>query len=568
MSGSFGFSHFLVLGLVAAIQSYLIYRSQRDAEGLSEEEIEEAAGLCRVDLERRAERGLPPDWLYYLNEIERFCEPKDDRIRRSASAALAVGLGGTLLAIVLHFFLPNPQGGGNLASGLIGSLGVSLGGSLLGVLSNLFIVLALLPRAERRLEAQSRSIVARLRQVDDAARSAGLVGSLKDELEGIRDAVSRQFTEVFASAVTGFPAIVDGLRNEVAALSGVVKAQGEGLGPATAELARCAEAVMLASRLLGPEAAGLAKAVEHLDDLPGRLTAALDRRRDEWLEEIRGEQKARLDELNATFGKTLDAVAERERLMLERARELQSAVNDVGLAAGGMGSQLGGEIERVAERLGREFGREARQHTVEVAERIEASFLKMAEKVESHEQQWRNNVGMVVEEVLRGVGAKVSEGVGAELAGAADSLKVIAGEIPKAAEALRGGVESWSATQDGTLEGWRGAGRQVAEISRELAALEAPLRSSLTALETGGERIAAALRGVEKLPAEVVATLATATAEQLRETRGVQQAAEKLLEESRGSQQRAAQVLARQGDLIRYLLSKSPRLPGKTEAAA
>lgn len=568
MSGGFGFSHLAVLALVAAIQIYLIYRSLQDAEGLSAPESEEIASLCRADLLRRAERNLPPDWLYYLNEIERFCEPKDDRIRRSASAALAVGLGGTLLAIVLHFFgQGGPQGGGNL-SGLIGSLGVSLGGSLFGVLSNLLIVLALLPRAERRLERQSREIVARLRQVDDAVRSAGLVGSLQDELAGIREAVSRQFTEVFASAVNGFPAIVDGLRAEVAALAGVVKAQGEGLGPATAELARCAEAVMQATRMLGPEAAGLVTAAERLDDLPGRLNAVLDRRRDEWLEEIRSEQQARLAELDKTYGKTLDAVAERERLMLERARELQSAVNDVGLAAGGMGTQLGGEIERVASRLGQEFGREARLHTIEVAERIERSFERMAEKVSGHEQQWRNNVGAVVEEVVRGIGDQVQAGVGAELNGAASSLKVLAGEIPRAAEVLRNGVDTWNATQDAALDGWRTAGKQVAEVSRDLAGLEAPLRSSLAALEKGGERVATALREVEKLPAEVLQSLATATAEQLRETRGVQQTAERLLEDARGSQQRATQVLVRQGELIRHLLSRSSRLAGTSEAVS
>lgn len=573
MSAGFGFSHLLVLALVAAVQAYLIYRATRDAEGLTSEEAEEVANLCLRDLRSRAERGLAPDWLYYLNEIERNCEPKDDRIRRCASAALAVGLGGTLLAIVLHFLLQNggsPTGGlpgGNLASGLIGSLGVSLGGSLLGVLGNLSIVLALLPKAERRFKAQTRDIVAGLRQADDAARAQTLVGTLQAELADIRDAVSRQFTEVFASAVSGFPAVVEGLRAEVATLARVVQSQGEGLAPATAELAQCANAVNEATRLLAPEAAGLAQAAAQMADLPGRLNAVLDRRRDEWLEAIRDEQQERLDELNRTYGKNLDAVAERERLMLERARELQSAVNDVGIAAGGMGEQLGDQIERVASRLGAEFGREARQHTVEVAERMERSFERLAEKVASHEQQWRNNLGAVIDEVLRGVGDKVNAGVGAELQGAASSLGEIARELPKAAEVLRNGVETWNTSQDNTLEGWRTAGSQVAAVSRELAGLEAPLRSSFAALKEGGERLGTALRELEKLPEDVVKTLATATAEHLREVRTVQQAAERLLEESRGSQQRAAQVLGRQGDLIRYLLSKSPRLPGKAEAA-
>lgn len=565
MSVSFGFSHWLVLWLVAAVQVYLLYRALQNAAGLSPAEEGEVAGLCLGDLQRRAQRGLAPDWLYYLNEIERICEPKDDRIRRCASAALAVGLGGTLLAIVLHFFL---QRGGNVAQGLIGGLGVSLVGSLLGVLGNLLIVLAFLPRAERRIAAQTREIVAKLRQADDASQSEGLARTLHAELAGIRDAVSQQFTEVFASAVTGFPAVVDGLRAEVATLARVVESQGEGLGPATAELAQCANAVNEATRLLAPEAAGLAHAAALLADLPGQLNAVLDRRRDEWLEAIRDEQQERLDELNRTYGKNLDAVAERERLMLERSRELQAAVNDVNIAAGGMGEQFGDQIERVASRLGIEFGREARQHTVEIAERIESSFERLAEKVASHEQQWRNNLGVVIDEVLRGVGDKVNAGVGAELNGAASSLGEIAREIPKAAEVLRNGVETWNASQESALAGWRTAGQQVGEVSRELATLEAPLRASLEALKGGGERLGTALREVERLPGEVVKTLAAATADHLLEARKVQGAAERLLEESRGSQQRAAQVLSRQGDLIRYLLAKSPRLPGKAEAAS
>ena len=567
MWNSFGVGHYIILTVVATTQLYLYLRAAREANGSSDQEWRELQSRCRSDLRQRMARGMSPDWIYYQNEIERGYEPQDDRIRRLASAALAVGLGGTLLAIVTHFLL---QSGARFEpSSLLASTGVSLLGSLFGVCGHLLIVLRVLPRAERTFQAKTKKFFEELRSSDESYGSAeGLTRTLQLEMTQIRQAVSQQFNQVFATAITGFPAVVDGLRTEVANLSAVVKAQGDGLGPATAMLAACAESVEVAASRLQPGTEGLNKTATLLAALPGQLGKVLDERRDGWLDSIRQEQKARLDELMGAFNLALEGVAERERRMLERARELLAAVSEINSATGRIPEQFSEQVDKVASRLGREFGREAQQHTADLMLQIQKAFDQLARKVAGHEQEWRNNLTVVVSEVLRGVEGQVREGVAGELAGAAKSLREVASELPKASGALQEGVLRWESIQGDALKGWQEAGKQIFEATKILSELEGPLRSSLGALKSGGDHLGKTLREAEGLSDQVAKTLSAATSRQLEPAQRVQKAAEELLQKAYNSQQKAEQVLMKQGDLIRLLLGSRLRDPKKPGASA
>lgn len=555
MIASFGLSHAAVLVTVAVVQLYLVRRSSLAAGGIEPRQREEIRSRCEADLGHRASRGLLPDWLYYQNELDRLFEAQDDRIRRLASAALAVGLGGTLLAIVLHFFT---SGSGSYDPGrLISSTGVSLLGSLLGVAGHLVIVLRFLPRAERLFQAEGRRFFEELRGSNAVLFEAGgLTGTLQTELSLIREAVSQQFSNVFATAVTGFPGVVEGLRDEVRKLAVVTRQQGEGLAPAAAMLASCAKSVEKAARSMQPGAEGLTHTATVLAELPVKLGQALDERRDSWLATIRDEQKERLDELMAAYRIALDSVAERERLMLERARELLAAVSEVHQAAGKMPELFSQHIERLASRLGAEFGKEARQQSADVTAEMQRTFEGLGEKVARHEQEWRNNIGVVIGEVLRGIEEEVRSGVSQQLGNAARSLQQVAEQLPEAGRELKSGVESWNASQERSVEGWRQVGEFVFAASRSIAEAEGPLRTSLGALTAGGEQLARGLRDAEGLSEQVAKSLSAATTSHLEQVRKVQQSAEALLERARSSQQRAEQVLSRQGDLIRLLLTQ------------
>lgn len=555
MAGSFGLSHLAVLAIVAGLQLYLVRLSASAATGISSPEWAEIRRRCLSDLSYRATRGLPPDWLYCQNELERAFETRDDRIRRLASAALAVGLGGTLTAIILHFFITG--GGGYDPGRLISSTGISLLGSLFGVGGHLVIVLFILQRAEDRFQAESRAYMAELQNANEVlAESTGLTGTLQNELSSIREAVSQQFSDVFANAVTGFPGVVEGLRDEVRKLAIVTRQQGDGLGPAAAMLASCAKSVEKAARGMQPGAEGLSRTAAVLADLPAKLGQALDERRDSWLATIREEQKERLDELMAAYRVALDSVAERERLMLERARELLAAVSEVHQAAGSLPEMFSQHIEKVASRLGAEFGKEARQQTADLASEMRNAFENLGKKVAGHEQEWRNNIGSVISEVLRGIEEEVRNGVSRELGNAARSLQQVAEQLPEAGRELKSGVESWSASQEKSVDGWRKVGEFVFAASQSIADAEGPLRTSLGALTAGGEKLARGLKEADGLSERVAKSLAAATASHFDQVSKVQQSAEALLERARSSQQRAEQVLSRQGDLIRLLLTQ------------
>lgn len=554
MNAGFGYSHLVVLAAVAAVQAVLIGRAARAAAGLKPDERAEIRDRCNHDLGFRASRGLAPDWSFYRNELERVFEAQDDRIRRLASAALAAGLGGTLLAIVSHFLL---SGGSYDPARLISSTGISLLGSLLGVAGHLFIVVVLLPRAEDRFRTEADEFTRELREVNaEAIAGSGLTGTLRNELSSIRQAVSQQFSDVFAGAVTGFPAVVEGLRDEVAKLAAVTRQQGEGLGPAAVMLASCAKSVENAARTLQPGAAGLTQTATVLAELPAKLGEALDERRDSWLATLRDEQKQRLDELMAAYRTANESVAERERQMLARAHELLAAVAEVHQAAGNLPEIFSQQIERIASRLGAEFGKEARQQTADVSAEVQRAFGQLGDKVAGHEQLWRNNVGAVIAEVLQGIEGEVRSGLGRELGEAARSLKQVAEQLPAAGQKLEAGVESWNASQEKALQGWTAAGQSVLAASQAIAGAEGPLRTSLGALAAGGDQLAKQLRESEGISAQVAKSLGSAVAQQLDQVGKVQKSAEELLERARQSQQRAEQVLLRQSDLIRLLLAQ------------
>jgi hypothetical protein len=564
---SVGLTHVSVLAAVAAIQVLIVRRAAREAKGISTQAWAEIRRRCEADLGYRATRGMPPDWLFCQNEIDRAFESQDDRIRRLASAALAAGLGGTLLAIVLHFFT---SGGGGYDPGrLISSTGVSLLGSLLGVVGHLLIVLVHLPRAEECFQAEARAHFAELQRANEnLAEGKGLAGTLQNELSSIREAVSQQFSSVFATAVTGFPGVVEGLRDEVRKLAVVTRQQGEGLAPAAAMLASCAKSVEKAARGMQPGAEGLSRTAAILAELPAKLGQALDERRDSWLATIRDEQKERLDELMAAYRIALDSVAERERLMLERARELLAAVSEVHQAAGSLPEVFSRQIENVASRLGAEFGKEARQLTLDLSAEVQRAFEGLGKKVADHEQEWRNNVGSVIGEVLRRIEAEVRSGVSRELGDAARSLQQVAEQLPEAGRKLKSGVESWNASQAKAADDWRQVGESVLAAARLMAEAEGPLRASLGALTAGGEKLARGLREAEGLSEQVANTLGAATASHLDQVRKVQQSAETLLDRARSSQEKAEQVLGRQGDLIRLLLSQRRGAASPAKASA
>ena len=65
------------------------------------EELDRLWNTFKQDIQGRAKRGDGPDWVRYMDEADRVHERRVDRMRVWATAALVVGIGGTMLALAV-----------------------------------------------------------------------------------------------------------------------------------------------------------------------------------------------------------------------------------------------------------------------------------------------------------------------------------------------------------------------------------------------------------------------------------------------------------------------------------
>ena len=101
MAGGAELSRYLVLLVLAACQGAILYRAWITSRGDDYPRMRELNARFADDLVGRARRGQGPDWLRYRAELDRLFEARDDRLRSFAAAALAAGLGATLIALVV-----------------------------------------------------------------------------------------------------------------------------------------------------------------------------------------------------------------------------------------------------------------------------------------------------------------------------------------------------------------------------------------------------------------------------------------------------------------------------------
>ncbi len=497
--------------LGGALQVLILVRAWRAARGDDQARLVELGEAFGGDLSRRAGRGQEPDWLRYRGELDRLFESRDEQLRALASAALAAGLGATLVALLIGLVLDAARPDRSLDSlSLLRSAGVCLLGSLLGVAVNLVIVMVLLPSAERRHALRAGSLMRHLGKVADQHPPVGaLTGPLREELAAIRESLGAGLAQAFAQAVTGWPQVVTRLGEQVAALGAVVEGQGRGIGEAVRDLAACSQTVASSSQALLPVAGRLGEVAAHLAELPERLGQVIDASRASWAEDLRARQEEGLRLLSEVRREAEESSQARERMMLAAVRELQAAVADERAAVDRIPGLLADEVGRVTGDLGHAFGSEARAHTLDLAERLAGEHERLWLRVEQHEREVRNNIGVVVTELLEQVGRRIGETVGEPLKAAGERLQQIAESLPAAASRIEESQAAWSGAQREVLSGWQAVGQRTEAAAERLAQMDGHLGAGVEALaESAGH-----LERVARLDGEFEATLRAALAE-------------------------------------------------------
>ena len=532
----------VLLGIVLLLILYIRRCSKLGSEAgdeLSQRSSDSLFGGFADDIILRANLGLTPDWTRYLEEAERKHDAAAESMRNLATAALATGVGGTMAMLLLHFGFAAPESAADPIPDLFSAMTQALLASASGVAANIVILLWQLPRATKRFAVERKgfrkslerkaqdhtpkspgtadsrhepfkaermhaavedlgSSVAELvdvsRSLPSSAKSlaprmerlagtiAGLqasssaeAGALRDQLESFPDELGR----TLRSSRDGWSAEMDALQRHL----------GDILADAVDQLRTSVDAGRSEAKELRSQ----------LGSFPERLNKALADSRDDWrkdLEELQGQLRetieahgANLHEIAESLETWRDGFAkaeeqrasnnEEERRAHKRfMRDSNSIVTDILTATRDLPGAFAGQVERSADRLGREFGREAGTHLTDFREVVKRRNDALLAAWEQH-----------VRRMLAEMGHLVHQGLEPTVAG----LQNIAGEVRDTVQALA----SESQTLNDNLEG---AARALADSTAHLAAAHETTRDGIRNAEATYKKINdKILRVVERL---------------------------------------------------------------------
>lgn len=359
---------------------------------------------CELDLKSLAEQGRGPDWNRYHAEADRLFETCTDRIRMFSSGLLAVEFFGLLCFSFGALWLIR-VGSQNVGSEIqyyqFGDALKALFCSLFGVFVHSLIALFVLRRAEKQFALWLADSESRLQEYAGNHPVKPLFVSLSgEEMERILKSSTRNLVSAFVEATKDVSGAVSRLDGHVVRLSTGIEDQGKGMNLAVAAIANDVSTMVQASGTFLPIAVRLVTVAESLDKLPIGLSSALEESRDRWLDGLSVVQEERLREIAEAARHAEELAENRERQMITEIHALQLVVGEVRDAVGGIPQALSKEVGRMADRLGTEFGHEARDVTRELAEQLEHTYHRLLQKIEEHEQGFLNRIGTVVDELF------------------------------------------------------------------------------------------------------------------------------------------------------------------------
>ena len=447
----------VVLGVVFVLEAWTLLAAWLNCKRADNQKaLADLAEVFSGDIERRARHGRNPDWLHYLEEGERPFKLRIDRLRNFSAVALAIGMGGTIVSLLV-----NP-----------GAL-ISLAGILLGVLVYLVIALWLIRRSESQFLKEFRSWRQHLQAVsqDYEPRDAFSEALLKG-MQPVRDTLKEEIVGIFATAVPGFPKAVAELGGNLERLSRIVEKQGSVIEAAVADLQGTASAM----EQLAPAAQVLAGASTALGELPESLSSTLEESRQSWLQQLRREEGVHVKEILSFHRELEERSQARERQMVGLVLDLQQTMAEMREEIGRTPSLLSETIAELSRQLGIEFGQHARDSNNELAAHLKEQQEMLLLRQERREQELRNNIGLIVKELFDQVSGTIEKQI-------VDKLLVAGDALSHAAQHLEEASDSWYRTQEKTLQHRGDAADQIHDSSQLIAATGGQLRTMTGSLE-------------------------------------------------------------------------------------
>ena len=488
-----------VVLLVFAFQVAIFWRCRVLARADESEELDLLWNTFKHDIQSRAKRGDGPDWVRYMDEADRVHERRVDRMRVWATAALVVGIGGTMGALTYRLWgLPTFE------LGVLTAFAPALLASLTGVLNNLAITLWLFRLSDRGFE----------RALNDFRQALRTCSDENAPQERFADAVRDQLGEAFREAVRSFPEAFAQLDRSVQHMGESATAQSQSMIEAASGLQRGVDGLTAAAVQITPVAELLSTATTELRTVPGQLRQTLDETREAWAQEMRRDQEAFigsvqqvLDDQRAMLGRIRQALQRWERGRRDAAEQqqttwretvelVQKAAAEIVATAEGLPAAFTREVEQISGKLGKEFSLEARQYLADLAKEIREGNRTLAEQIDASMRELQNRllndtsrvVGESAEEVHRRVGEPLLSMLQEVSRGIEEALRTLPGQ----AETFAAGLS----TADEKLQQSIERLKESADHLEKIAQLTENFQTSLTrAFRDGAARSFEPLQG-------------------------------------------------------------------------
>ena len=477
-----------VLGIVVVLQLYLLVRCLLHARGNDAAALDDLRKQFNDDIVRRANRGDGPDWVRYMDEADRVHDQRVGRLQAWATAALVVGIGGTMAALVWRL------SGTSLArpEELINVVGPALWASLSGVLNNLIITLGLFHRSDVRFRSA----------LDDFRRQLQEFSDENLPHEKFANAVRDQLGNAFKEAVRTFPEAFTRLDESVQSLGKIIEAQSNAVLEAAGGLKQGADSLTLAAKEIVPVAELLKSSTDRLRTLPEELKQAIEEAHTIWEQKIRQDQdsfivgvlrvlqgqKALLEDAKNKF---IECEHQRSEVARQQAEKWNEAIQSIQKselailkAVEGLPATFSHEVEKIADRLGKQFGLEARQHVQDLVDSIRDANDNLRTQIESAvdrlQRVFLNETSKVVAETLDEVYRQVEGTLLKQLAEIGEDLKRALKELPDHAQSFASSLSTADEKLQLTIGRIAEAANHLEQVAKLTEKFEKSLAGALT----------------------------------------------------------------------------------------
>lgn len=499
------------------------------------------------DLRRRAGHGHSPDWLAYRDAVDRQFQPRDDRLRSNAAAALAAGLGGTVVAIIVHLVSAPSLLQNDPRSALYG-MGVALFGSLCGVAVHLCIVLFLLPWAESRFSRQSLALLDRLREVSDQnPPTKAVVETFRKELETLQKFFTTEFAGAFSTALGEFPAVVQELRGHLDRVAEAVDRQSGAATETMDGLRASADTIADGSKQLEPAVRQLGEAGLLLDQLPERLGKEFEEHRSRWQEAMEGREAEAREQLENLI-----------RISEQRQRNIGQQITEINQALGNLPDRvsqaLSTSLQEATPRHANAYNQVLVDKTEVILTGIDSRLRKGQEQLEARDRRLQEQSGEWVRTLFEEVHGTVEDRLRAPMTSAAEGLGAAADRLEQLATGLESATRNWTSTHQEGLQGWKEAGQTIATASGRLAAGKQGVDEAVESLGRSASHLETVARVHESFRSDLATALRRVTQDHLEELRPLHDRVLELAAEMEATRDRMEQALNREAAVVTQLV--------------